>query len=132
MKLTSRALVLADAAARFWMTHWLLIVGSVLIFASAILKWVNFPFSRHPVGLQVPLLRNLEVIPHFSLLSYGIGGIAVLTIGIVLVWRSATLPALAAAALLITLWMAAPCRIAFSPRILSSVLDGIVLGSDRY
>ncbi len=113
MKLTSRALVLADAAARFWMTHWLLIVGSVLIFASAILKWVNFPFSRHPVGLQVPLLRNLEVIPHFSLLSYGIGGIAVLTIGIVLVWRSATLPALAAAALLITLWMAAPCRIAF-------------------
>ncbi len=29
------------------------------------------------------------------------------------VWRSATLPALAAAALLITLWMAAPCRIAF-------------------
>ncbi len=113
MKLTSRALVLADAAARFWMTHWLLIVGSVLVFASAILKWVNFPFSRHPVGLQVPLLRNLEVIPHFSLLSYGIGGIAVLTIGIVLVWRSATLPALAAAALLITLWMAAPCRIAF-------------------
>ena len=60
------------------MAHWLLIVGSVLVFASAFLKWVYFAFSRHPLGLQLPLLRNLELIPHLSLFSYGVVGIAVL------------------------------------------------------
>jgi tetratricopeptide (TPR) repeat protein len=113
VKITKRLAVWAEAAAKIWMAHWLLIVGSVLIFASAVLKWVNFPFSRHPLGLQLPLLRNLELIPHLSLFSYGIVGIAVLMTAIVLLWRSATFLALAAAALLITLWMAAPCRIAF-------------------
>jgi tetratricopeptide (TPR) repeat protein len=113
MKLTGRALVLADAAARFWLAHWLLIVGSVLIVASAVLKWVYFPFSRHPLGFQWPLLRNVELIPHLSLLSYGIVAIAVLTIALVLVWRSDTYLALVAVAILIALWIAAPCQIAF-------------------
>ena len=84
MKLTSRVLLVADAAARFWVAHWLLIVGGVLIFASALLKWVYFAFSRHPLGLQLPLLRNIGLIPHFSLFSYGVVGIAILTIGLVL------------------------------------------------
>ena len=81
MKLTSRVLLLADAAARFWIAHWLLIVGSVLVFASASLKWVYFAFSRHPLGLQLPLLGHIGLIPHLSLLSYGVVGIAVLTTG---------------------------------------------------
>jgi len=113
MKLTSRALLLADAAGRFWIAHWLLVVGSVLIFASAVLKWVYFAFSIHPLGLQLPLLRNVDLIPHFFLLSYGVVGIAVLTIGLVLLWRSAPYLALTAVAILIALWVAVPCRIAF-------------------
>src|SRR5437868_4841643 len=85
---------------------------TLVVFASAALKWVYFPFSRHPFGFQLPLLRNLELIPHFSLLSYGVVGIAVLTTGLVLRRRSATYLALAAA-ILIALWVAAPCQIAF-------------------
>ena len=123
MKLTSRVLLLADAAARFWIAHWLLIVGSVLIFASASLKWVYFAFSRHPLGLQLPLLGNIGLIPHLSLLSYGVVGIAVLTMALVLVWRSATYLALVAAAVLVALWMTAPCQIAFQqPALLSRLV----------
>jgi tetratricopeptide (TPR) repeat protein len=102
----------AGAAATTWAAHWLLMVGSFLVFASAVLKWVYFPFSRHPFGWQLPLLRNVELIPHFSLLSYGVVGIAVLTTGLILLWRSATYLALAAA-ILIAVWVAAPCQIAF-------------------
>src|SRR5207244_9711744 len=80
MKLTSRALLLADGAARFLMAHWLLIVGSILIFAAAALKWIYFAFSRHPVGYQLPLLAKLGHIPHFSILSYGVVVIAILTL----------------------------------------------------
>jgi hypothetical protein len=112
VKITKRLAVLAETSAKIWAAYWLLIVGSVLVFASAVLKWVYFPFSRHPFGLQLPLLRNLELIPHFSLLSYGVVGIAVLTTGLVLLWRSARYLALAAA-ILIALWVAAPCQIAF-------------------
>ncbi len=112
MKITKRLAVWAETSAKIWAAYWLLIVGSVLLFASAVLKWVYFPFSRHPFGLQLPLLRNVELIPHLSLLSYGIVGIAVLTTGLVLLWRSATYLALVAA-ILIALWVAAPCQIAF-------------------
>ena len=112
MKITKRLTVWAETSAKIWAAYWLLIVGSVLVFASAALKWVYFPFSRHPFGFQLPLLRNLEFIPHFSLLSYGVVGIAVLTTGLVLRRRSATHLALAAA-ILIALWVAAPCQIAF-------------------
>jgi len=107
-----RLTVWAETSAKIWAAYWLLIVGGVLVFASAVLKWVYFAFSRHPFGLQLPLLRNVELIPHFSLLSYGVVGIAVLTTGLVLLWRSATYLALAAA-ILIALWVAAPCQIAF-------------------
>ena len=107
MKITKKLAVWAETSAKIWAAYWLLIVGNVLVFASAVLKWVNFPFSRHPFGLQLPLLRNVELIPHLSLLSYGVVGIAVLTTGLVLLRRSATHLALAAA-ILITLCVAAP------------------------
>lgn len=87
-------------------------MGSFLVFGSAILKWVNFPFSRHPSGLQLPLLRNIELLPHLSLLSYGVLGACVLATGLALLWRSDTFLAVAAA-ILIAFWVAAPCQIAF-------------------
>jgi tetratricopeptide (TPR) repeat protein len=114
MKLISRALLLADGAARFLITHWLLIVGSVLVFAAAVLKWIYFAFSHHPLGSQLPLLAKLGHIPHFSILSYGVVGIALLTLVFFFIWRSATYLALSAVAVLISLWMAAPCQIAFT------------------
>jgi hypothetical protein len=123
VKITKKLTVWAEAGAKIWMAHWLLISGSVLIFASASLKWVYFAFSIHPLGLQLPLLRNVDLIPHFSLLSYGVVGIAVLTIGLVLLWRSGTYLALAAAAVLVALWMTAPCQIAFEqPALLSRLV----------
>lgn len=112
MKITKRLVVWAETSAKIWAAYWLLIVGSILVFAPAVLKWVDFPFSRHPYGLQLPLLRKIELIPCFSLLSYAVVGIAVLTTGLVLLWRSTRYLALAAA-ILIALWVAAPCQIAF-------------------
>ena len=102
----------AGVGASIWGAHWLLFVGSFLVFGSAILKWVNFPFSRHPSGLQLPLLRNIELLPHLSLLSYGVLGACVLATGLALLWRSDTFLAVAAA-ILIAFWVAAPCQIAF-------------------
>jgi tetratricopeptide (TPR) repeat protein len=112
VKTTKRLAIWAESSAEIWAAHWLLIVGSFLIFASAVMKWVNFAFSRHPLGLQLPLLRNVQLIPHLSLLSYGVVGIAVLTTGVVLLRRSTTYLALAAA-ILIALWIMAPCQVAF-------------------
>ena len=112
MKIGKRVELWAGVGATIWATHWLLFVGGFLVFGSAVLKWVNFPFSHHPRGLQLPLLRNIELLPHFSLLSYGVLGACVLATGLALLWRSDTFLALAAA-ILIALWVAAPCQIAF-------------------
>jgi tetratricopeptide (TPR) repeat protein len=114
MKLTSRALGFASAVVRFSMTHWLLILGSILVFASAGLQWMYFAFSRHPTGFELPLLQKMELIPHFSLLSYGAVGIAILALTLILLWRSATYLALCAVAVLVAMWLAAPCQLAFS------------------
>jgi hypothetical protein len=114
MKISKRLAGWVETSARTWMVHWLLIVGSVLVFGSATLKWVYFAFSCHPLGFQLPLLRKMELIPHFSLLSYGVVGIAVLAVALVLLWRSATYLALCAVAVLIAVWLAAPCQLAFS------------------
>ncbi len=102
----------AGAAATTWAAYWLLIVGSFLVFASAALKWVNFPFSHHPHGLQLPLLRNVGAIPHLSLFSYGVVGGAILTTGLVLRRRSGRFLAVAAA-ILIAFCVMLPCQIAF-------------------
>jgi tetratricopeptide (TPR) repeat protein len=112
VKVRERVELWAGVGASIWEAHWLLFVGSFLVFSSAILKWVNFPFSRHPSGLQLPLLRNIELLPHLSLLSYGVLGACVLATGLVLLWRFDTFLAVAAA-ILIVFWVAAPCQIAF-------------------
>ena len=102
----------AGAAATTWAAYWLLIVGSFLVFASAVLKWVNFPLSHHPYGLQLPLLRNVGALPHLSLFSYGVVGGAILTTGLVLHRRSGRFLAVAAA-ILIAFCVMLPCQIAF-------------------
>jgi len=112
VKIRERVESWAGVGASIWGEDWLLLVGSFLVFGSAILKWVNFPFSRHPSGLQLPLLRNIELLPHLSLLSYGVLGACVLATGLALLWRSDTFLAVAAA-ILIAFWVAAPCQIAF-------------------
>jgi hypothetical protein len=122
MKLVSRALRVADSAGRFFLTNWLLMLGSVLILAAAVLKWIYFPFSLHPVGYQLPLLAKLGLVPHFSILSYGVAGIALLALVLFFVWRSATYLALSAVAVVIALWIAAPCQIAFRQPVLLSRL----------
>lgn len=112
MKIGKRVELWAGVGATIWATYWLLFVGSFLVFGSAILKWVNFPFSHHPYGLQLPLLGNIELLPHLSLLSYGVLGACVLATGLALLRRSDTFLAVAAA-ILIAFWVAAPCQIAF-------------------
>jgi tetratricopeptide (TPR) repeat protein len=113
----------ARASAAVWAAHWLVIVGSLLLFGSVLLKWVEFPFSRNLSGLQLPLLRNVGVIPHIYLLSFGVLGIVVLITGLALLRLS--LPLLAvAAAMLVTLWVAVPCQIAFQrPALLRRLTD---------
>jgi tetratricopeptide (TPR) repeat protein len=122
VKIGKRVELWAGVGATIWAAHWLLFVGSFLVFSSAILKWVNFPFSHHPYGLQLPLLRNIELLPHLSLLSYGVLGACVLATGLALLWRSDTFLAVAAA-ILIAFWVAVPCQIAFQqPAFLSRLI----------
>src|SRR5439155_26476067 len=52
VKITQRLAVWAETSAKIWADHLLLIVGSALVFASAVLNWAYFAFSRHPLGLQ--------------------------------------------------------------------------------
>ena len=112
MKIWERTVLWATAVAKIWAAHWLLILGAFFVFVSLILKWVDFPFSHHPYGLQLPLLRNVELIPHLSLFSYGVVGGAILTTGLVLRRRSGRFLAVVAA-ILIAFCVMLPCQIAF-------------------
>src|SRR5437870_4444808 len=112
MKIWERTVLWATAVAKIWAAHWLLILGAFFVFVSLILKWVDFPFSHHPYGLQLRLLRNVELIPHLSLFSYGVVGGAILTAGLVLRGRSGRFLAVVAA-ILIAFCVMLPCQIAF-------------------
>lgn len=115
--------VWAERGARVWAAHWVLIVGSFLVFCSVLLKWVQFPLSQNVSGLQLPLFRNVELIAHVYLISFGVLGIGVLITG--LVWLRLSGPLLAlAAAILITLCVVVPCQIAFQqPALLRRLTD---------
>jgi hypothetical protein len=112
MKIRERTALWAAPVAQIWAAHWLLILGAFFVFVSLILKWVDFPFSRHPLGLQLPLLRNVGALPHFFLFSYGVVGGAILTTGLVLRRRSGRFLAVVAA-ILIAFCVMLPCQIAF-------------------
>src|SRR5881396_1104191 len=83
-----KVVVLAERGARVWAAHWVLIVGSFLVFCSVLLKWVEFPLSRNLSGLQLPLLRNVGLTAHIYFLSVGALGIVVLITGLVSLRRS--------------------------------------------
>jgi tetratricopeptide (TPR) repeat protein len=118
-----KLVVLAERGSRVWAAHWVLIMGSFLVFCSVPLKWVEFPLSQNLSGLRLPLLRNVGLIAHIYLLSFGVLGLGVLILGLVLLRLSGPFLALAAA-ILITLCVVVPCQIAFQqPALLRRLTD---------
>jgi tetratricopeptide (TPR) repeat protein len=113
----------AATAARFWAARWLLVIGSFLIIASAVLKWVQYPLTSNLSGLKLPLFHDPGVIPHVTLLSFGALGIVVLLVGLLL-GRFSTLALGLAAAVLVTLCVLTPAHIAFEqPMMLRRLTD---------
>ena len=102
----------AISAARVWAKYWLLITGSFFIVLSAILKWVQFPFSHNVSGLKLSLLHNPGLLPHFTPFSVAFLGLLVLGAGIFLLRRNTVTLSLAAA-VLVMLWAIVPAQIAF-------------------
>ncbi|MBA3832249.1 MAG: tetratricopeptide repeat protein [Chthoniobacterales bacterium] len=130
MKITKHLAVWAEWAAQFWNSYWLLIVGSGLLFGSVLLKWIEFPFSNNLSGIQLSLSRNSGLMPHLSLLSFGVVGAVVLLVG--LLWQRFFTSALGlAGAVLLTLCVLTPAHIAFKQptmlRRLTDELDVIAL-----
>ena len=113
----------AEFLGKFWAAYWLLILGSFLIFGSAFLKWVQYPLTSNLSGLKLPLFHDSGVIPHVTLLSFGVLGIVVLIAGIVLL-RFFTSALSLAAAVLITIFVLTPAHIAFQhPTMLRHLTD---------
>ena len=113
----------AEFLAKFWAAYWLLILGCFLILGSAFLKWVQYPLTSNLSGLKLPLFYESGVIPHVTLLSFGVLGIVVLIAGLVLRRFFASALGLAAA-VLITICVLTPAHIAFQkPTMLRRLTD---------
>src|ERR1051325_8725559 len=109
--------------AKFWATYWLLIIGSFLVLGSAVFKWVEYPLRSHLSGIKLPLFQISGIIPHATLLSFGVLAVVVLTAGVVLN-RLFPLALGLAAAVLITLCVITPAHIAFQqPMLLRRLVD---------
>ena len=102
----------AHFAARLWASCWLLLIGSFFVVFSAVLKWVQFPFSHNLSGLKFSFLHDPGITPHLSLFSVGVLGIIVLGIALLFLKKIPALLGLAAA-IIIMLWAIAPAQIAF-------------------
>ncbi len=102
----------AETGARLLAAYWLLLVGCSLVFGSAILKWVQFPFSSNLSGMQVSLLRDPGITAQVSLFSVAVLGVIVLGIGLLFLKKSPALLGLTAA-IVIMLWAMTPAQIAF-------------------
>lgn len=102
----------AGFLARLWAAYWLLISGSFLILVSAVLKWVQSPFSHNLSGLKLSLLHDPGVSPHITPFSVAFLGLLVLVAGILLL-RKHTVALSLAAAILVMLWAIVPAQIAF-------------------
>jgi tetratricopeptide (TPR) repeat protein len=123
MRIAKRLLPWAETAGKLWADYWLLILGSFLIFGSAVFKWVQYPLSSNLSGLKLPLFHDSGIIPHVTLISFGILGIVVLIAGLVLRRFFASVLGLAAA-VLITLCVLTPAHIAFQrPMMLRHLVD---------
>jgi hypothetical protein len=81
----------AETGARLLVAYWLLLVGCSLVFGSAILKWVQFPFSSNLSGMQVSLLRDPGITAQVSLFSVAVLGVIVLGIGLLFLKKSPAL-----------------------------------------
>jgi tetratricopeptide (TPR) repeat protein len=102
----------AEFAAKVWADYWLLITGSLLIVGSAVLKWIQFPFSHNVSGLKLSLLHDPGILPHSTPFSVAFLGLLVLFVGIMLLRRYTIVLSLAAA-ILVMLWTIVPAQIAF-------------------
>ncbi len=113
MKIIGRLTAWGERAATLWASYWLLVLASLLILGSVLLKWVEFPFSRNLRGVQLPLFHDVGLIPHIALFSFGVLGLVVLIGGVVLLRFSAGFLG-AAAAVLLTIFALVPAHLVFA------------------
>lgn len=117
MKIIRKVASGLETGARVWAAYWLLILGSSLVCVSVLLRWVNFPLSRSYGGLQLPLDNLIGLVPHYHILSYGILVVIVLAVG--LLSRSfSSAPFVLTAAILVSVFIALPCQVAFEQPVL--------------
>jgi tetratricopeptide (TPR) repeat protein len=102
----------AETGAELLVSYWLLLLGSVLVLASAILKWVQSPFSHNLSGSKFSFLHDPGIHPHLSLFSPGVLAVVALLIALFFLKRFSALLGLAAA-VIIMLWAITPAQIAF-------------------
>jgi tetratricopeptide (TPR) repeat protein len=102
----------AEWIAAFLRKYFLILVGSGLVLASVVLKWVQFPLSHNLSGLKFSLLRDPGITAHISLFSVGVIGAMILA-GALIFWRKNYSLLALAAAFLLMLWAVTPTQIAF-------------------
>jgi tetratricopeptide (TPR) repeat protein len=112
VKIIARVTSWLEAGARIWAAHWLLIIGSFFFCVSLMLRWLNFPLSRSFHAFQLSFSNALEFVPHYHLFSYGVYAAIVFAAGLA-ARRLSPLALVFAAAILITIWVALPCELAF-------------------
>jgi Rapsyn N-terminal myristoylation and linker region len=101
-----------ETAARIWAAYWLLIIGSFFFCSSLILRWVSFPISRSLNALQLPFSNILELTPRYHLFSYGVYALLVFAAGFA-ARRFSRFSLVFAATILITIFVALPCELAY-------------------
>jgi tetratricopeptide (TPR) repeat protein len=102
----------AEALGNFWAKYWLAIAGTFFVVGSTVLKWIESPFTSDLKGLQIPIFHPPTLLPHMTLLSFGIIGILILVAGL-FVSRYSLIVAGATAAILLTIFALVPAQIAF-------------------
>jgi tetratricopeptide (TPR) repeat protein len=123
VKIIKRLASWGETSAKFWAAYWLLILGGILIVGSALLKWVEYPFSSNLSGLEIPFFNNPGLIPRITLFSFGALGIIAFIAGVALLRFSVSVLSLAAAFLLM-LCTLVPAHIAFQrPMMLRRLAD---------
>jgi hypothetical protein len=95
-------------AANLWARHWLLIIGTLLLCISILLRWANFPLSRSFNALQLSSSYTPELMPRYHLSSYGVYAAFVFAAGLA-ARRFSRLSLMLAATILITIFVALPC-----------------------
>ena len=101
-----------ETAARLWAAYWLLIAGSFFFCGSLILRWVNFPISRSLNAFQLSFGNSMGLTPRYHLLSYGVYAAIIFAAGFV-ARRFLHLSLVFAATILITIFVALPCELAY-------------------